>query len=132
MSSVAPAGLSYMSVLEVGGRVTQDDIPGLCRRLTALLQQGPVEVVCDVRRVTDPDAATVDAIARLQMIVADAGFGFRVRGASDRLVELVSFMGLDEVLIVEPGWQAEQRKELLGVEEERDPMDLATPDVDHL
>jgi ABC-type transporter Mla MlaB component len=53
--------------------------------------------LCDVRGV-EPDAATVDALARLQLGARRAGCQVRLRNASDELLELVSFMGLSDVL----------------------------------
>jgi hypothetical protein len=71
-----------------------------------------------------PDAATVDALARLQLVARRAGRRLRLRRASEELVELITFCGLGEVLGVEPRRQTEEREERLRVEEEgefRDP-----------
>ena len=54
-------------------------------------------VICDVRRV-EPDAASVDALARLQLAARRKGCLVRLRNASVELLELVSFMGLADVL----------------------------------
>jgi ABC-type transporter Mla MlaB component len=54
-------------------------------------------VLCDVRDA-DPDAATVDALARLQLAARRQGCEVRLRRASDELRELLGFMGLAEVL----------------------------------
>jgi hypothetical protein len=55
-------------------------------------------VACDVRSV-EPDAVTVDALARLQLAVHRRGCRIRLVHASDRLRELVAFMGLTDVLV---------------------------------
>ena len=61
----------------------------------------------DVRAIARPEAATVDALARLHLALKQAGFELRICGATDQLRELIAFMGLDEVLRVEVGRQPE-------------------------
>jgi len=46
------------------------------------------------------DAVTVDALARLQAAAGRYGCRVRLRRASDELLELVAFMGLEDVLPV--------------------------------
>ena len=53
---------------------------------------------CDVTGV-DPDAVTVDALARLQLAARRNGCRVRLRHASAELLELVAFMGLTNVLL---------------------------------
>ena len=55
----------------------------------------------DVEGIDRADAATVDALARVQLALKRAGWEMQIRGASDQLVELIAFMGLAEVLRVE-------------------------------
>ena len=55
-------------------------------------------VCCDVTGV-GPDAATVDALARLQVAARKLGCEVRLRNASMPLLELVEFMGLSNVLV---------------------------------
>jgi len=81
----------------------------------------PIEV--DVSPLAS-DAVTLDALARLQMAANRVGAELTFRRAPKALVELVAFAGLAGVLRVEPGRQAEEREERLGVEEEREPGDL--------
>ncbi len=64
------------------------------------------------------DLATIDALARVQLIARRLGFEVRVCHASRELVELIEFTGFGEVLRVEPCGQVEQREQLLGPEEE--------------
>jgi anti-anti-sigma regulatory factor len=71
------------------------------------------------------DAATVDALARLQLTAHRSGACLRLCNASPALLGLVEFMGLTEVLRVEPGGQTEQREHRVGVEEERELHDPA-------
>ena len=57
-------------------------------------------VLCDVRGV-GADASIVDALARLQLAVRRHGLEVRLENASAELLELVDFMGLRDVLVVE-------------------------------
>jgi hypothetical protein len=45
-----------------------------------------------------PDAVTVDALARLQLAARRSRCQVRLRNASTELLELVAFMGLEDVL----------------------------------
>jgi STAS domain len=54
-------------------------------------------VECDVRGV-NPDAVTVEALARLQLIAHRNGCTLRLRNASAELLEVVELMGLGSVL----------------------------------
>jgi hypothetical protein len=72
---------------------------------------------CDVRALP-ADAATVDALARLQLFARRAGFELWLCHASPELCSLLAFTGLDAVLSVEPERQAEEREQRLHVEEE--------------
>jgi ABC-type transporter Mla MlaB component len=82
----------------IRGPIARADLPGLCDRVCALLSEsGSGTVLCDVRGV-EPDAVTVDALARLQLAARRRQCQVRLRNASDELVELVAFMGLSDVL----------------------------------
>jgi len=84
--------------LAVWGPIARDDLPGLCDRVCALLGATcPALAVCDVQGV-EPDAVTVDALARLQLAAARTGCRVVLRHASDDLLALVAFMGLADVL----------------------------------
>ena len=61
-----------------------------------------LRVTCDVSGIEKPDVQTVDVLARVQVMVNQAGGEMRVRGACDRLCDLIDFMGLGDVLRVEP------------------------------
>ncbi len=79
--------------------------------------------------VTDPDLATVDALARLQQAARRLGRSIRLRHASREPRELLSLAGSTDVLpygaelLVEAEWQAEEREESGGVKEEGDAAD---------
>ena len=53
--------------------------------------------MCDVEGV-EPDAVTVDALARLQLGASRRGCRIVLRNASEPLLELVELMGLSNVL----------------------------------
>jgi ABC-type transporter Mla MlaB component len=83
----------------IEGPIRRTDLPGLCDRVCGLLQGSrPETAFCDVRGV-DPDAVTVDALARLQLAARRHGCQVRLHNASDELRELVAFMGLEDVLV---------------------------------
>ncbi|CAA9502563.1 MAG: hypothetical protein AVDCRST_MAG69-1980 [uncultured Solirubrobacteraceae bacterium] len=82
----------------VRGPIAREDLPGLCDRVCALLDGARADVaLCDVRGV-EPDAVTIDALARLQLAARRYGCRVRLRHASQELVALVAFMGLRDVL----------------------------------
>jgi ABC-type transporter Mla MlaB component len=82
----------------VRGPIARSDLPGLCDRVCALLGQASGAVaLCDVSGV-EPDAVTVDALARLQLGAGRHGCRVLLCNASDELLQLVAFMGLTDVL----------------------------------
>jgi hypothetical protein len=76
-------------------------------------------IVCDVGALA-PDATAIDALARLQLAARRIGLEIRLCRASSELRELIVCCGLDEVLRVETGGQAEEREDGLRAEEERE------------
>jgi ABC-type transporter Mla MlaB component len=83
---------------EVHGPITRSDLPGLCARVCGLLERsGATVALCDLRAV-EPDAVTVDALARLQLAARRHGCQVRLRGVSDELRELLALIGLADVL----------------------------------
>jgi hypothetical protein len=85
----------------------------------------PSTIDCDVGALP-PDAATVDVLARLQLAARRLGREVRLRNASGELRDLIAFVGLRDVLRVEPGWEPEEREQPLRVEEERELDDPAS------
>lgn len=81
----------------IRGPIAPADLSGLCDRVCAHLTGGDGVVVCDVHGV-EPNAATVDALARLQLAARRRGREVRLRHASDALLDLVELMGLTHVL----------------------------------
>ncbi len=85
-------------VFAVRGPIAREDLPGLCERVCALLERAGAEIAfCDVSGV-EPDAVTVDALARLQLAARRRRCRVKLRNASSELRELVAFMGLTDVL----------------------------------
>ena len=82
----------------IRGPISRDDLPGLCDRVCMLLgEHKPAFVECDVAGV-GPDAVVVDALARLELAARKYACHVRLRSASRELLELVAFMGLENVL----------------------------------
>jgi ABC-type transporter Mla MlaB component len=97
MATMGPHTVAFA----IRGPITRADLPGLCDRVCGLLtESGAGVVLCDVCDV-EPDAVTVDAIARLQLAARRSGCRIRLREASPALCELVDFMGLADVLCVQ-------------------------------
>lgn len=123
------------------GPVPRDAIPALCeraRRLLAGCDAGPVS--CDVDALADPDAVTIDALARLQLTALRLGYRVELQRARGPLVELLVLSGLGDVLLrcagsasgVEVRGEPEHREQALGVQEEADPDDPAVGDLQDL
>jgi len=81
-------------------------------------------VDCDVGHLAGADIGTVGALARASVNARRAGERLRVVNASPKLHELMTFAGLDDVLLGRDGREPEQREEPLGVEEGREADDL--------
>ena len=76
------------------------------------------EIICDAGDLP-PDAAAVEALARLQLGARRAGMEVRLSGVTPEMRHLLAFCGLSDVLGVEPERQPEERENRLGLEEER-------------
>jgi ABC-type transporter Mla MlaB component len=84
--------------LVIRGPIRLDDLSGLAERVCRILNACETKVaVCEVDGV-EPDAVTVEALARLQLAARRLGCRVRLRGASRELLELVDLMGLTDVL----------------------------------
>ena len=94
MAVPAPKTIAFA----IAGPITRADLPGLCERVCGLLARSGADIaLCNVSGIR-PDAVTIDALARLQLAARRHGCQVRLRHASDELLELVDFMGLDDVL----------------------------------
>ena len=118
--------------LVVRGPLARADIPGLCERFRLLVAGSDAHlVVCDLDARVDPDAVTVDALARLQLTARRLGRSIRLRDASWALQELIALVGMRDVVPLGAGLrlgtkgQTEEREQGLGVEEGVEPDDPA-------
>lgn len=105
--------------------IARGDIPALCERVRVLLAGSDAEmIVCEVAALGDPDAVTVEAVARLQLTARQLRREVHLLHASDELRELLALTGLHDVvplcpgLSLEPRGQSEEREQARGVEEE--------------
>jgi ABC-type transporter Mla MlaB component len=110
--------------LVVAGRIARADVAALCDRVRALLEESRAELlVCEVAATADPDMATVELLARLQLVARRLGRQVRLSRAPAGLVELLALLGLDEVLQsrngsrLQPERQPEEREQPFRVEE---------------
>lgn len=105
------------------------DVARMCARARAMfLRAAPEPLVCDLGEVADTDAATLDALARLQLVAKRCGRALEVRHAPLELRELVEFVGLGPVIRcrdvhVESSREPEDGEQARGVQEERDACD---------
>ena len=102
MLEISDLHVAYGAIKAIHGvslSIEPGEIPALCERVRALLgRSGAGSIVCDVAAVTDPDACTVDALARLQLAARRHGCHVRLHNASPALLDLVELMGLTDVL----------------------------------
>lgn len=117
-------------VLVLAGPIARGDVPILCARLRLVLREsGAGVVVCDVGGLA-ANVAAVDALARLQLTARRERRRIRLRHVSRELGELLAFVGLCDVLGagpgsgLEPGRQAEERKQPPDVEKRVDRDDV--------
>ena len=81
----------------IRGPITRADLSGLGDRVCERLGTAGSTLRCDVAGV-EPDAVTVDALARLQLAARRRGCEVRLRHPSAALLELIELMGLTHVL----------------------------------
>ena len=80
-------------------------------------------VPLDCAQLHAQDARLVNAVARCYLNARRNGARARLENLDPSMLELIRLCGQAGVLGVEPGRQVEERKEPLGVEEERDVRD---------
>jgi ABC-type transporter Mla MlaB component len=96
MAASAPQSVAFA----LGGPITRAELPALSARVCALLERCGAEVIlCDVAEA-DPDAVTLDALARVHLAARRHGCDTRLCGASSELIELLDLAGLRGVLAV--------------------------------
>lgn len=97
-----PTPRPHEVALAIRGPIMRADLPGLCDRVCTHLATSGSVVDCDVAGV-EPDAVTVDALARLQLAACRRGCRIVLRNASPALLELVDLIGLTHVLAAPGG-----------------------------
>ncbi len=87
--------------ITIRGPLRRADLPSLYARVCQALgtRAGGV-LVCDVAEVAS-DAVAVEALCRLQLGARHHRCQVRLRNASPALLEIVAFMGLDDVIAPE-------------------------------
>jgi ABC-type transporter Mla MlaB component len=94
---------SGTSILMLGPTITRARIPALCEELLVLLSDSDTAVVvCDVGAIAAPDAAAIEALARLQLTARRLGRSIRVQRAGRDLRDLLALTGLHDVLPLSP------------------------------
>jgi len=84
----------------IGGPIDPEDLPALYKRVCALLSRSDADLaLCDVAGVA-ADAVAVEALARLQLAARRHGCQIRLEHTSAELRDLITFMGLGDVLAV--------------------------------
>jgi ABC-type transporter Mla MlaB component len=111
--------------LVISGALGPADVAELCARAGDQLAGGGADaVVCDVGSLTRPDVATVDALARLQLVARRLGGQLELRRPTRELRALLDLCGLADVLPAGPGLRVEplrqpEHREQAGRVEER-------------
>ena len=137
-----PASTSFVDstppVLVIRGRLQAADVAAIWENVGLSSAPAGRRLVCDVGALTDVDCGTVDALARLTLRARRVGCRLLLRNDSTELRGLLGLAGLTAVVpcleesVVEARWKTEQGEELLGVEEERDPADRPSRELDDL
>lgn len=93
------AGKSPVVVLVVEDCIAASAAGGLCSRLRSLIDERHADVVAfDVGALHDCDLFAIDVLARLGLTARRLGCALELWGASNTLVELIAFVGLQHVL----------------------------------
>jgi len=75
------------------------------------------KITVDCRSLREPTAATIDQIARLKLAARRCNCELEVKDPGPDLLELIGFVGLSGVLLVQARRQTKQREQSGGVEE---------------
>lgn len=115
-------------VFALDGPIAPRDVRWMCERVRFMLDAGTDRVVCDVTAVSEPDAGTVEALARMQLTARRHGGRLILRNACGKLRDLLGLSGLSDVLPcdelrLQASGHAEEREPAGGVQKERDPAD---------
>jgi anti-anti-sigma regulatory factor len=111
----------------VGSRIAPEDLGTLCSAVRSRIERSGADVVViDLGAVVEPDAVTIDAMARLALVSRRLGCRVRLRDVPASLEELLALTGLNAAiadprvvgLTLEHQRQAEEREDAFDVEEE--------------
>jgi ABC-type transporter Mla MlaB component len=90
-------------VLVIAGRVTPETIAGLCARVRTLLADPDLDgLTCDLSGVVEPDAAALEALARMQLTARRLGRSIRLRHVRPEMRALLTLAGLTDVVPTVP------------------------------
>jgi len=84
----------------VRGPIGRADLAGLSDRVCHVLAENAGRDVWCVVRCVEPDAVTVEALARLRLAAGRYGCRVWLRGASPELIDVIELLGLRDVLRV--------------------------------
>lgn len=111
-------------VVIVDRPITCNDLADLSETLREALEGSGADVVmCDVGALVDVDVDTIDALARLSLVIQRLGRKVGLRHVGSELRGLLRLMGLCDVgplaagLLLEPQRQPEQGEDAGGVQE---------------
>ncbi|HEX4492067.1 MAG TPA: STAS domain-containing protein [Acidimicrobiia bacterium] len=87
-----PRGAIVVVVPDV---LSPEAVAELCERVRSFVEsRATMPVVCDVSAITAPDATSLDALARVQLVARRAGIPVGLRNAPAVLVDLLEIAGL--------------------------------------
>ncbi|HEY7280365.1 MAG TPA: STAS domain-containing protein [Actinomycetota bacterium] len=90
-------------LMSIAGPIAPDGIVPLCDRVRSVLRTRPhARVICDVGAIDDPDAVTVEALARMQLTALQLGGEIVLRDPCADLARLLDLCGLADVVPLEP------------------------------
>jgi ABC-type transporter Mla MlaB component len=85
----------------VAGRIDDSAVGSWCTRLRSMIEQSRADLVaCDLSAMRGCDLVAIDVLARLGLTARRLGCALELWGASDALVELIAFVGLEQCLPV--------------------------------
>jgi ABC-type transporter Mla MlaB component len=95
-------------VMRLYGRLSDEQLAALCRRVDALIRPGHgcgerIGLVCDVTAIDAVDLAVVDQLARLRLAARRAGGTVTFQHAAPALKALLALIGLDDLLLADSG-----------------------------
>ncbi len=92
----APDPSTLIFALE--GPIAPEAVRWMCERVRFLLEATDTDhLICDVSAVLNPDAGTVEALARMQLTAKRLGGSLKVRDACPDLRDLLDLAGLSEL-----------------------------------